>query len=307
MTRVDVYEQINQVVIEGLEKQGLNWFKPWKDSNGNIVAPMNHVTERNYSGSNIFLLSSFAAHFNCNEWLTFKQITFLKKKLRKGSKSVPVYYMNISFKNKDTGKFYATEQALNADGFDRNNKDILTLFTLKEHKVFNVDQVEDLEPKRVQPTEGSEDGLEFTPNERAEAVVKGFKSIPKITQIENSAYYSPSRDIVNMPEQTKFVDSDSYYKTLFHELIHSTGHNSRLNRASLNEIAHWGDKVYAKEELVAEIGSMYLTAYCNLSPKDGDDNSSAYLQGWVRKLKDSKKMAFEAMQGATKAVDFILG
>lgn len=307
MTRVDVYEQINQVVIEGLEKQGLNWFKPWKDSSGNIVTPMNHVTERNYSGSNVFLLSSFASQFNCNEWLTFKQITFLKKKLKKGSKSVPVYYMNISFKNKDTGKFYATEQALLDDGFDRNHKDILSLFTLKEHRVFNVNQVEDLEPKRVQPTEGSEDGLEFTPNERAEAVIKGFKSIPQITYVENSAYYSPLLDKVNMPQQTKFVDSDSYYKTLFHELIHSTGHKSRLNRASLNEIAHWGDKVYAKEELVAEIGAMYLTAYCNLNPKDGDDNSSAYLQGWIRKLKDSKKMAFEAMQGATKAVDFILG
>lgn len=307
MTKVDVYEQINQIVIEGLEKKGLNWFKPWKDSNGNLVLPMNHVTERVYSGTNVFVLSSFASQFTCNEWLTFKQISFMKKKLKKGSKSVPVYYMNMAFKDTDTNKFYPNETALNDAGLTKLDANIISLMTLKEHRVFNVDQVEELTPKRVTPTEGTEDGLEFTANQKAEAVLQGFKDIPVITKVENSAYYSPSKDIVNMPNETRFVDSDSYYKTLFHELVHSTGHAKRLNRASLNEIAHWGDSVYAKEELVAEIGSMYLTAYCGLQPKDNFDNSSAYLQGWIKKLRDHKKMAFEAMQGATKAVNYILG
>ena len=194
------------------------------------------------------------------------------------------------------------------DGLDPNADNISKVFSLKEYRVFNVDQVEDLEPKRVTPKEdGTEDGLEFTPIQKAENVLNNFKTIPDITFNENSAYYSPSKDIVNMPKQTQFVDPDSYYKTLFHELVHSTGHKSRLNRSSLNEIAHWGDAVYAKEELVAEIGSMYLSTLCELNSKDSDDNSSAYLQGWIKKLKESKKMAVEAMQNATKAVDYILG
>jgi antirestriction protein ArdC len=307
MTKVDVYEKINQIVIEGLQKDGLKWFKPWKDSKGNMVLPMNYVTERNYSGMNIFMLSARAAEFTCNEWLTFKQISALGKKLTKGSTATPVYYFNISYKDIDTKKYYKNESELKADGLDKNDKNIQLIFALKEYRVFNVDQVEDLEAKRVTPKEGTEDGLEFIPSQKAELILKNFKTIPSITHIENSAYYSPSDDIVNMPKAERFVDSDSYYKTLFHELVHSTGHKSRLNRSSLNEVAHWGDSVYAKEELVAEIGSMYLTTYCGLNPTDSDDNSSAYLQGWIKKLKDSKKMAVEAMQNASKAVDYILG
>jgi antirestriction protein ArdC len=308
MTKVDVYEKINQIVIEGLQKDGLKWFKPWKDTNGDFQLPMNYVTERSYSGMNIFLLSACAREFSCNEWLTFKQISALGKKLNKGSKSTSVYYFHISYRDTDTGKFYVSLKALQDDGLDPNADNISKVFSLKEYRVFNVDQVEDLEPKRVTPKEdGTEDGLEFTPIQKAENVLNNFKTIPDITFNENSAYYSPSKDIVNMPKQTQFVDPDSYYKTLFHELVHSTGHKSRLNRSSLNEIAHWGDAVYAKEELVAEIGSMYLSTLCELNSKDSDDNSSAYLQGWIKKLKESKKMAVEAMQNATKAVDYILG
>ena len=307
MTKVDVYEKINQLVIDGLSKKGLNWFKPWKDSNGSMVLPMNYVTERNYSGMNIFMLSAVASEFSCNEWLTFKQISALGKKLTKGSKSTSVYYFHVSFKDTDNNKFYKNEKELNDAGLHRNDANVMTLFTLKEYRVFNVDQVEDLEPKRVTPKEGTEDGLEFIPIEKAAEVVVNFKTMPTLTHIKNSAYYSPSEDLVNMPKPEMFVDSASYYKTLFHELVHSTGHKSRLNRSSLNEIAHWGDAVYAKEELVAEIGSMYLTTLCGLSPKDSDDNSSAYIQGWIKKLKDHKKMAVEAMQNATKAVDYILG
>ena len=91
MTKVDVYEKINQIVIEGLQKDGLKWFKPWKDTNGDFQLPMNYVTERSYSGMNIFLLSACAREFSCNEWLTFKQISALGKKLNKRSKSTSVY------------------------------------------------------------------------------------------------------------------------------------------------------------------------------------------------------------------------
>ena len=108
-----------------------------------------------------------------------------------------------------------------------------------------------------------------------------------------------------MPKLETFVDSDSYYKVLFHELAHSTGHESRLNRSGINEVARWGDNTYAKEELVAEISAMYLVGLLGLNPKDSGNNSQAYIKGWCKHLEDEPKECVYAMQQATKVVEFI--
>jgi antirestriction protein ArdC len=108
-----------------------------------------------------------------------------------------------------------------------------------------------------------------------------------------------------MPMLETFVDADSYYKTLFHELAHSTGHKSRLNRKSMTEIAHWGDNTYAKEELVAEISSWYLVGLLGLNPQDNEVNSQAYIKGWCRELSDKPSECVFAMQQATKVVDYL--
>jgi antirestriction protein ArdC len=102
-----------------------------------------------------------------------------------------------------------------------------------------------------------------------------------------------------------FVDADSYYKVLFHELAHSTGHKSRLDRKSLKGVAKWGDNTYAREELVAEISSWYLVGLLGLNPKDNEANSQAYIKGWCKNLKDEPKECVYAMQQATKVIDYI--
>ncbi len=108
-----------------------------------------------------------------------------------------------------------------------------------------------------------------------------------------------------MPKLETFIDADSYYKVLFHELAHSTGHKDRLNRKTLLEVNKWGDTTYAKEELVAEISAMYIVGLLGLEPKDNESNSQAYIKGWCKYLEDKPKECVYAMQQATKVVDYI--
>jgi hypothetical protein len=111
-----------------------------------------------------------------------------------------------------------------------------------------------------------------------------------------------------MPNPENFVDTASYYKTLFHELIHSTGHKNRLKREGVTSPkASFGNELYSKEELVAEIGAWYLTGICGLEPKDSELNSQAYINGWIKHLENKEREAVYAMGQAQKAVEYIIG
>lgn len=303
----EVFDKINKLVIEGLEKEGMEWFKPWKGGQEN--APFNLYTKRYYNGFNIFLLNCVmrAEGYKHNQWMTFKQISEKGGKVIKGSKSTEVYFWQIGYFDNKTGKFVPAKLVKNIntsekfEGKDRYRK----TFSVKFYKVFNVEQAEGIEPMVKEEVVTD---VVNEPNEVAENLVKNYVEKQngfQILHVENSAYYSPSKDIVNMPKIEAFVDSDSYYKTLFHELAHSTGHESRLNRKSLTEIAHWGGKTYAKEELVAEISAWYLVGLLGLNPTDSEVNSQAYIKGWCKELANKPKECVYAMQQATKVVEFI--
>ena len=304
----EVFEKINKLVIEGLEKEGMQWFKPWKGGQEN--APFNLHTKRYYNGFNIFLLNFVmrAEGYEHNQWMTFKQISENGGKVVKGSKSTEVYFWQIGYLDNKTGEFVSPKavKTINpneklSDGKDRYKK----TFSVRFYKVFNVAQTEGIEPMVKEQVISD---ISNEPNEVAEGLVKNYVSKQnglKITHIDNSAYYSPNEDLVNMPKLKTFVDADSYYKTLFHELAHSTGHESRLNRKSLTEVAHWGGKTYAKEELVAEISAWYLVGLLGLNPKDSEVNSQAYIKGWCKELANKPKECVYAMQQATKVVEFI--
>jgi antirestriction protein ArdC len=305
--RTDVFEKINNLVIEGLKKDGMAWFKPWKGGQEN--APFNLHTKRYYNGFNIFMLNFVmrTEGYEHNQWLTFKQISDKGGKVIKGSKSTEIYFWQIGYLDNKTKKYVASNMvkkinpAEQFEGKDRYRK----TFSVRFYKVFNVAQTEGIEPmvKEEVVTE-----VVNEPNEVAEALVKNYVEKQngfKILHRENSAYYSPTRDIVNMPMLKSFVDADSYYKVLFHELAHSTGHKSRLDRKSLKGVAKWGDNTYAREELVAEISSWYLVGLLGLNPKDNEANSQAYIKGWCKNLKDEPKECVYAMQQATKVIDYI--
>jgi antirestriction protein ArdC len=120
------------------------------------------------------------------------------------------------------------------------------------------------------------------------------------------AYYSPAEDIVAMPNRERFENEAGYFATLFHELIHSTGHASRLNRATVTESAGFGSNPYCREELVAEMGAAFLCGQAGIA-ESTLENSAAYVQNWLEQLQNDKKLIVQAAAQAQKAADFILG
>lgn len=303
-----IFEKINKTVIEGLKAKGLSWFKPWKSGQAN--APFNLATDRFYNGFNIFILNFEMVDkgYKFNQWLTFKQVSAKGGKVVKGSKSTEVYFWQIGYLDNSTGKFVAPKlvKSINpnermADGKLR----YLKTFSVKFYKVFNIAQCEGIEPKVMNEVVSD---VTNEPIEIAENLSKSYidkQGSLKLVHFDDSAYYSHNTDVVNMPKLNTFVDADSYYKVLFHELAHSTGHKDRLNRKTLLEVNKWGDTTYAKEELVAEISAMYLVGMLGLEPKDNESNSQAYIKGWCKYLEDKPKECVYAMQQATKVVDYI--
>jgi antirestriction protein ArdC len=129
---------------------------------------------------------------------------------------------------------------------------------------------------------------------------------PAIQHEEARAYYRPATDTVSMPARNLFPKAEHYYSILFHELTHSTGHGSRLDRATLRDLLAFGDTNYSKEELCAEMGAAYLCGVAGIV-NETVNNSAAYIQGWLSKLRNDKKLLVQAAAQAQKTADFILG
>jgi antirestriction protein ArdC len=281
--KADAYQIITDRILEKMQGGQLPWQKPWHD----LGAPRNYLTGREYTGVNSFVL-----HF-LNEgkplFLTFKQAEQLGGKIRKGAKGFPIIYYNVTEKEK--------EVAENEQG-EKERRHFVRYST-----VFSIDDVEGLH--LILP-EGMDSQHE--PLEAAEALVMSWEDRPGMTHLDQRAYYVPAMDYVNMPAFGSFINAESYYKTLFHELVHSTGHVKRLNRPDLaNNMAVKGAEGYAREELTAELGAAYLAGVIGINTEATEENSAAYLQYWMNVLKADNKLFFQAGSNAQKAVNLILG
>jgi antirestriction protein ArdC len=274
----DVYQLITDRFITALEGGTIPWRKPWNEQHG---APRNYVTGRAYTGVNAFLL-----HYSSDVpfFLTFKQTLELGGHIRKGAHGFPVVYFQVSAKK--------NEQTQEEE----------RRFILKKYTVFSVQDVEGVELKLPELTPAT-----HTPVEAAEAIVKGWAGCPRIVNMQQRAYYSPVLDYVNMPKPETFTSPELYYSVLFHELIHSTGHTSRLNRPDLTKSDGFGSPAYAREELTAEMGAAFLCAGAGLKDEQRFENSVAYVQNWLKALRNDKKLVIQAAGRASKAAAFILG
>jgi antirestriction protein ArdC len=214
------------------------------------------------------------------EYLTFKQIGEKKGKIKKGAKSeIIVYYKNLEITDED--------------GEEK------TVPLLRYYRVFHIDDTEGIESKIPEVVK------EFTPIQECENIIKNYKTCPKIKHGYNQAYYSPSEDIIAMPNKKQFKGKEEYYSTLFHESIHSTGHKSRLNRFEKEKQIAFGSEDYSKEELIAEIGSAMLCSYCGIEKTI--DNQASYIASWLQVLRNDKNFVIQASSKAQKAYDYILG
>jgi antirestriction protein ArdC len=292
MAKADSYEIITNAILDQMEKGIIPWQKPWVGSTS-TNAPKNIISKKAYSGFNYFMLASVASANNYSSpyWMTFKQAKQKGGGIKAGEKATPVIYWNmIKVEDKDN---------LDEKGEPKKK----TIPILKHYYVFNLDQTKDVK----NPDAGKQDEIiEFNPIEQAEAIVNGYKTIPEVKHNEQSAYYNPKGDFINMPDKNSFKSAEEYYSTLFHEMGHSTGHKNRLNRKGVAEFDFFGSHQYSKEELVAEFTACYLCGEAGIL-KSVQDNSVAYIQSWSKKLQEDKKLIISAVSQATKASDYILG
>lgn len=274
-----VYQIVQDKIVEQIEEAIKNggtapWRKPWK---GGI--PKNFVTKKPYRGINLMLLQG-------GSYLTFKQIQDLKKKdpkvkLKKGSKSSIVVFWKVIEKEDEDGE----EQ---------------TFPMLRYYRVYSVSDVEGLEEEK---TEFDNDPIEI-----AEELISSYKSEVKINIQKGSgrAYYVPSRDRIVVPDRSQFPEVEEYYSTIFHEMVHSTGHITRLKRFDDDDQTIFGSESYSKEELVAEIGSNMILSVLGIENDKQHENSISYLYGWLTRIKEDPKLITHAAQNAQKASDYIL-
>ncbi|SDM53721.1 Antirestriction protein ArdC [Catalinimonas alkaloidigena] len=295
--KTDLYQLITDLMIEKLEAGQVPWRKPWS----NYGLPKNFYTGREYRGINAFLLHSLPD--TPPYYLTFRQARLLGGHIRKGARAVPVVYWNRSYREAESGRKLTEEQARQhpADA-------VIVHPYLKAYWVFPVTATEGIAWQEAQPQPASAPVL--APLQAAEAIVSGMPCPPLVQHEAPQAYYQPARDLVNLPAPALFSRPEEYYSTLFHELIHSTGHRKRLHRVELDELssgtAAMKRESYSKEELTAELGAAFLCGVAGLTPATVD-NSAAYLAGWLRALRNDRKFLVEAAGKAQKAADYIRG
>ena len=173
---------------------------------------------------------------------------------------------------------------------------------MKYYYVFNVLQCEKIPENKIPRQEAME--RTFNPIRQSEMIVKIMPKRPAIEFNNSRAYYSPVNDSVHMPKKELFHSDEELYSTLFHELVHSTGHESRLKRTGIFDSSFYGDNQYSREELVAEMGAAFLCSIAGIENKT-IDNSASYINSWLQRLKNDRKLVVIAAGSAQKACDFI--
>ncbi len=276
-----VYEIVTQQITDLLEKGEIAWKKPWKSTGG----ARNLVSKKQYRGINQFLLN--CSPYSSPYWLTFKQATEKGGSIKKGEKSTLVVFWKL---------LNTVQEDADAGG----DSQIVKVPLLRYYRVFNLEQTEGIEHPPEETIANP-----FTPIEQAEQVIQDMPLKPEIKHGGDRAYYSPMLDYVQMPNQETFDTPESYYNVLYHELGHSVGHQSRLNRKGVTEPTYFGSHAYSQEELVAEFCASMLCGVTGIEQAT-IENSAAYIQGWLKVLKNDKKLLVHAAAQAQKAADYIL-
>lgn len=283
----DIHQEVTNTIIEQLEKGTVPWLKPWDDSNNiSFNIPKNNSTNKKYRGINIVLLwaSAYKNQFGSSEWASYKQWSAQDQAVRKGEKGTMIVYY---------------------DTFEKENEkaEVEKIPYLKQSVVFNKAQLVDYKPGQSKDQTSPKGFAEKI--DTVESFVTNTNVI--VEQPYPKACYNRITDKISMPDRSAFIDTDhctateGYYATLLHELTHWTGHPSRLNRTFGKR---FGDKQYAVEELVAELGAAFTTTEFGLSrPKK--ENHASYIAHWLDVLRENKYTVVAAASEASKAHDYL--
>jgi antirestriction protein ArdC len=282
--RFDIHQHITDQIIAAIESGAGEFRLPWHRSAGNIMRPVNIASKNAYRGVNILTLWATADEkgYSSGTWGTFKQWSEAGAQVRKGEKAAYiVFYKEITV------------------GSDQGDEADTRLFA-RATPVFSAEQVDGFAPPVLEMP-----ATVIPPIEQAEAFVA--KTGATIHHGGSRAFYRPSTDSIQLPPREAFIGSptstaaEAYYSTLFHELTHLSGHESRCNRQFGKR---FGDDAYAMEELVAELGAAFLCADLGISDAPRPDHAQ-YLDHWLSVMRADKKAIFTAASKASEAVAFL--
>lgn len=269
-------EKITQRIINSLENGVIPWDKPFTSG-----TPKNYVSGKAYNGINTIILG--LSDFSSSYWLTFNQCRQAGGTIKKGSKGMPIIFFKINEYTKEN---------------DKGEIETKQIPLMRYSTVFNFDQVENLKPKEDEKPRTN------TPIEEAQRIIDNMPNKPTI-ETGLQPCYIPSMDIVKIADINKFKSAEGYYSTLFHELAHSTGHEKRLNRQDSDKARTFGSEDYSKEELIAEFTSAFLCSSAGIL-KATERNNTAYIQSWIKALKNDKTQLIKAGSQAQKAYNYIM-
>ena len=278
------YEVITQQILTQLEQGTIPWRQPWRTPG----VPKNLCSQRPYRGLNVWLL--LARPYASPYWTTYRQIQEIGGWVRKGEKGATVMFW----------KFVDDDREEGSDApLTHRRAPLLRTYTL-----FNVEQCElppSLRERLAVPAHQP-----FPASVCCERVIAQMPHPPRLVHEARTAFYAPRQDLVNLPPPFLFETAEAYFGTAFHELLHSTGHPSRLARPGVADLAPFASHAYSKEELVAEMGAAYLCGCCGIAPQTVE-NSAAYIASWLAQLHNDKTLLLQAASQAQRAVDWILG
>lgn len=268
-----IYTEVTDLIIKQLEAGAMPWIKPWK---ADSTADKNFISQKPYQGINRLMLglSSMVSGFETPVWASFKQWQSLGVNVRKGEKGTKiVFFSPVTKECKVTG---------NLESYN----------LLKSYYVFNASQVDGV-------TIEAPSTVDKPFNSILEADERIAKTGATIRHGGDSAFFAPSMDIIQMPNKSAFSDESSYYATIFHELTHWTGAESRLKREFGKR---FGNPEYAFEELVAEMGAAFL---CQDYRIQGELRHAGYIQHWLKACRNDATAIFKAAALAQKSADYI--
>lgn len=280
------YEDMTAKVIDLLENATENWDKPWATLFGTAGLPTNAKTKNAYKGGNAFWFWVIQASegYSTSLWGTYKQFQALGGQIRKGEKGTTGIKWVVTVRCEKHGKSQRT-------CCNQSKRSMFpTTFT-----VFNYDQQDGFEVETVDLPDG------VTSDETIEAFLAATGANIEHRE-QDRAYYTPGTNDIVLPLKEAFESTHGYYATALHEVTHWTGDESRLGREQKNA---FGSERYAAEELVAELGSIFLQAEFGLAPEPSA-NSASYIKGWLKALKADPKNLFKAASLAGKATTFLL-
>ncbi|MBR0828559.1 DUF1738 domain-containing protein [Bradyrhizobium manausense] len=290
--KASLYEEITAHIVADLEAGIFPWARPWGTGGASqaFALPRNAATGKSYSGINVLILWGrlFECSFASGRWLTFRQASSFGGTVRKGEHGVTVCYADRFIPKSGRGEASRADQV-------QGEADGAAIPFLRRYTVFNVDQCDGL-PDHCLAAAPALPEREIVP--QAEALAAATRADIRIGGA--TAFYSPSDDAVHVPPQPAFFEQINYYRTLFHELGHWTGHQSRLNRELSGA---FGSELYANEELVAELAAAFVCAALSIKPTV---RHADYLGSWLNVLRDDNRAIFRAASKASKAADLLL-